>query len=102
MAQIYSLAERVLIWLGLEENQSHLALKVIRRLAQNLEVDYERHKFRPNSAADASAMGREMVMCFDCCYGADTNGAIEHFFGRAWFSRLWVWQEVQRAREAVL
>ena len=49
MADIYRLADRVVPWLGLEENDSTYALEIMRDLSSTIEVDWLARTMRPAS-----------------------------------------------------
>ncbi|KOC10748.1 hypothetical protein AFLA70_197g002161 [Aspergillus flavus AF70] len=74
MAEIYSKASRVIVWLGHMENHSNEALETIRIAAQ-----------RPHGVDDK--LTREAVFCL---------------LRRPWFERIWVLQEVASARQILI
>jgi hypothetical protein len=45
MADIYSKAERVIIWLGTESEASELAFDLLRKIDANAEVDWDTTTF---------------------------------------------------------
>lgn len=92
MADIFSKAVRVLVWLGPESDDSQLALDCLERIASNIEYDTVTHS---------------LVAMTDESHWADTSItvplntvellAICRFIHRPWFERLWIWQEVHLA-----
>jgi hypothetical protein len=100
MGEIYSMAQRVVIWLGISGPHSHAALASIDRLGHSIEVDFKRNTYQ--ARLDAPDVKDELEKCFDCCYSAEAKQGIEHLLTRSWFRRLWIWQEVAQAREAIV
>jgi hypothetical protein len=83
MPQIYSGAQRVLIWLGERSDKSHTAFKVVRRL----------HTSMYQSSAD-----RDLLYLTD----EDRDALSETFKKSKWWHRLWCVQEFVYAKSAVL
>jgi hypothetical protein len=87
MAEIYSFARRVAVWLGSEANDSDRALEAFDRLAEALPKlpwrvdldDYYSHDGFPDRSHPMWA-------------------ALGHLYVRPWFHRLWTFQEVVLAR----
>lgn len=100
MGGIYSNAERVVIWLGEDELQTSEIFKFLRYAAENIEVDWDylRMDFKPN----AKDLWDQAEKCFECSYSAARKQGIQELFFRSWFGRLWIWQEVCLANEAVM
>jgi len=94
MADIYSRAARVLIWLGPEAQDSSRALSCLEHVASKVWYDW--------NLQELSATTEEL-------HWADKNAeiplaeedwiAIYHLINRPWFERLWIRQEVQLASE---
>jgi len=97
MAAVYSMARQVMVWLGPEGQKSTLALRAIDDLGSQLRVDW-------NIDQVTSVFTGERVTEFTDRF--DHNDEIWDSVGdllrRPWFERLWIWQEVRLAREAVL
>ncbi|CZR58212.1 uncharacterized protein PAC_08103 [Phialocephala subalpina] len=89
MADIYSKAARVLIWLGPESDDSDLAIDCIEEVSSHIEVDWPLYTMR--STTDATDWAD---MHIPAPFEDDEFIAISNFFGRSWFKRLWIWQEV--------
>lgn len=93
MASIYSIAQRVVVWLGEEESDSTLVLQSLERLSTKIGVSIPRRTMKP-----ASTLASES-------HWADANKplpfsrrewmSINELLGRAWFERLWIWQEIR-------
>jgi hypothetical protein len=92
MADIFSKAARVLIWLGLETPDTSIAIKCIEQISSNVDVDWDRWSIRPTSTQTHWA-DMNLGLPFDEVQIL----AIELFFQRSWFGRLWVWQELRMA-----
>ena len=94
MADIYRQASRVVIWLGLERNNSTLAMQELNALGQSIEMDWIRGVAKPLSG-DLYSQRTEEPLPF--AENWDILAAINCFFDRSWFKRLWIWQEVRLA-----
>lgn len=94
MADVYSKAARVVVWLGPESDDSSLAMDCFDKIASKVKVDW--------TTLSMSAITHEV-------HWADTVTqsplephemlAINHLIYRSWFERLWIWQEVILASE---
>jgi len=95
MADIYSRAAKVLIWVGPEAQNSSRALKCVDLIASKVKWDYNTqlllaitedvHWADPNT--ELSLVHEEWI-------------ALSHLIDRPWFERLWIRQEVTLASEA--
>jgi hypothetical protein len=92
MADIYTLAHRVVVWLGEDADDSDLALCALQDLGTKVKVDW--HRFKMSSAASTSSAGHWADASQQLPYDEKVIKAIYHFFGRSWFRRLWIWQEI--------
>ncbi|KAL8959728.1 MAG: hypothetical protein Q9193_003453 [Seirophora villosa] len=91
MADVYRSAEKVVIWLGPEENGSDLALAAMATIASKLQVDWYRYTIHPASEdIDFSWLDLNRGLPFDM----KTYRSIVFLLERPWFKRLWIWQEV--------
>jgi hypothetical protein len=92
MEHIYSTATRVIVWLGEEADQSDQALELIRELNEKLNF-HEQSKGLP-------------IRCFeDCGLLPETSDgwlAVNSFYKRSWFLRVWTLQEIVLSKEAVV
>jgi hypothetical protein len=92
MADIYSTAAKVLVWLGPESDDSSVAIDCLEYVASKVKIDWLLHSI--------SAITEEV-------HWADTTVtahlveaellAICNLIHRPWFERLWIWQEVHLA-----
>jgi hypothetical protein len=88
MVDIYSKAVKVLIWLGLESDDSSRAMDCLNYIASNVKVEFETNSMRPatndihwGDMGVAPAVDEVDVV------------AVFHLIQRPWFGRLWIWQE---------
>lgn len=98
MADIYSLAKRVVVWLGPEQNSSNLALSTLRYVGDQVEVTKNNY-YLPSPTSEKPDWCKREV---DLPYDAETWHAVEYLLWRPWFKRIWVCQEIQRAGSGVL
>jgi hypothetical protein len=97
MADIYSKAERVIIWLGTESEASELAFDLLRKIDANAEVDRDTTTFEEREGCSPQWADRTATLAFD----DKEFEAVLTLQNRPWFSRLWVWQEIFLASRAV-
>jgi hypothetical protein len=88
MAEIYKAASCVMVWLGAEEDSTHLAFELIEALASVSPA--ERLKIVPHCVSGHSS---SVLLSFEHWR------ALARFFERAWFNRAWIIQEVIFARQ---
>ncbi|KAI0528453.1 heterokaryon incompatibility protein-domain-containing protein [Xylaria digitata] len=97
MGDIYQHAMSVLVWLGEEENNSDRAMSLLKRLGEQIEVDFETMGLSLSAGGtDASLANKTVPIPFD----ADEYTSIYFLFCRAWFNRLWIRQEIFLAKPA--
>ena len=90
MARIYCQAQRTVAWLGLSENNSDIVMDNIASLSNKLAL-----------------IGHPVPVEKLPLYGLMTKDdpiwrALGHFFGRAWFDRLWIIQEAALSANIVV
>ena len=95
MAAVYSMASQVIVWLGLESQNSTLGLRAIDRLGSQLRVDW-------GTFVITSVSTGEIITQVDELFDDGTWESVGDVLSRPWFDRLWIWQEVRLAREAYL
>jgi len=97
MADIFSLAERVIVWLGLDDADSKIVMETCEFLHTKVEFDYEglmELRGLSDQPYDAHwSDAREQLP-----YDTATWQAIVNFLRRPWFHRLWIWQEIRLSR----
>ena len=98
MGNIYSLAHRVVVWLGEQSDDSKHALETLQHFANQIELGVD------NSWGDAP--GAEHPKWYSSShplpYNERTWSAITKLFARDWFTRVWVLQEVHLAKNAIV
>jgi hypothetical protein len=97
MADIYSAASRVVVWLGPESDDSTLAIECCQLISSNITVDWVRQAMSPVST-DTHWAKKEAPLPFS---GVEL-AAISRLLDRDWFKRLWIWQEVNLASEVIV
>jgi hypothetical protein len=70
MANIYKLAERVLVWLGPEGDNSSFALKFLHSLSTKVDVDWIRYELKPSDQAKSNGEAHWSDMSAALPYGA--------------------------------
>ena len=102
MADIYRLAERVIVWIGPEENDSSLAMDMLRTLGTNVEVDWSMRLMRPSKETEIGGQthwsDRSVILPFK----SEDGIPIRHLLNRSWFERLWIRQEICLAKPGAI
>lgn len=101
MGDIYRNARRVVVWLGEESEDSSLAMSKLREIGQDIDYWIDGMTFKLMAKLGSKLhyleAHREQVET------ARTSWiAINRLFGRPWFTRLWVLQEIGLASNAVV
>ncbi|PMD17916.1 hypothetical protein NA56DRAFT_648340 [Hyaloscypha hepaticicola] len=90
MADIFSKATRVVVWLGPASEDSSMAIAFFNTICSKVTIDWQTYSFQSTSAgtwwADVS-----IPKSLD---QAQSN-SISSLLSRSWFERLWIWQEVR-------
>ena len=95
MGDIYQLADRVIVWLGTEKDDSTHVLKTMSQLSSNVKVDYLNLSMMPASEnSDPQWSDTSSLLP----HSRQELWDIDALLRRPWFSRLWVWQEVRLAK----
>lgn len=98
MADIYSLAARVVVWLGPAEDDSDLAISTLAYLGAQVETTLDAYRL--------TSPGAEEPMWYDIdCrlpYSDVQWKAIECLILRAWFTRVWTAQEIHLANRLAI
>ncbi|KAM0277826.1 hypothetical protein ACHAQH_005530 [Verticillium albo-atrum] len=95
MAEIYRTAERVVVWLGHEANDSNIAIGLLDELAWMVEFDFENTRMRPSAAGAIDPTWADPTEYLP--YEQDELWAIYQLVHRAWFGRVWIRQEIAAA-----
>lgn len=102
MGDIYSRADRVLIWLGPEGPETGPALQALQYLGDYFYGQYDRYL---SFSDDPSSMGLLRVSTRDSAPDNPLDvdwQSLAKFLARPWFERLWVVQEAAKAKTAIL
>ncbi|KAM0454942.1 hypothetical protein ACHAPV_008083 [Trichoderma viride] len=93
MADIYSLAARVVVWLGPAEDDSDLAISTLAYLGAQVETTLDAYRLTSPGAEEP------LWYDIDCSlpYSDAQWKAIECLILRAWFTRVWTAQEIHLA-----
>lgn len=97
MADIYSNASRVIVWLGPKSHDSDMAMDRIEEISSHIEVDFERYNMR-SIDDEVDWADREVPPPFE----EHDFLALSSFLNREWFERLWIVQEVHLARKVIV
>ncbi|KAF4633797.1 hypothetical protein G7Y89_g4314 [Cudoniella acicularis] len=97
MADIYSKAARVVVWLGLASETTSMAIICFDTIASHIDVNWPKLEIRALSV-DRSWADLETAPPFD----RDACLAILEFLGHQWFERLWIYQEIRLAAEGAI
>jgi len=100
MGQIYSYAQRVVVWLGPSAAQTKVAFETFNYVGINTDVDWA--KSTVSLTRYDPVMDDEFEKCFDCCYSEVTKDGLRDVLNRPWFTRLWVLQEVCMGSQATI
>ena len=93
MAQIYTQSQRVVVWLGEASSDSKLALDSLCHLGRQNVITKSNFGFRAPGAEHPNWW----LPSYDIPFDDETWKAISSLLNRAWFQRLWVFQEIQLA-----
>ena len=96
MADIYSNATRVIVWLGPKRDGSGIAIEALKALGSEVEVNWSTMKITP-LYGEGYDDWKERPLPF--AHDHDILDSIAHLLDRSWFTRLWIWQEVRLARK---
>ena len=98
MGDVYSLADRVIVWLGPEDSTSVHAIHFLRTIASKVEVDWDTSTIKPLSQDDGDWVDVKKANTYSKLEAFATYALVM----RPWFERLWVQQEIHANRNAVL
>jgi hypothetical protein len=100
MADVYQRAQRVIVWLGPEADDSALAMKAMRYTGQQVQIDCNTRTWQPAPDADPSFAWGAQHDTFPFSH-AELE-ATQKLVARSWFKRLWTRQEITLAKTAVV
>lgn len=99
MADLYKLADRVVVWLGSDKNESGHGLRIMEELSSQINVNWLRRTIEPKSDQAAkhwSDVNQELP------YDDNDLRAIYSLMIYPWFVRLWIWQEIHLANSRAI
>lgn len=91
MTDIYKLAERVMIWLGEGSEDSERALSTLEHIGKQLDITKSGRIIAAHNATEPYLWRNDHLLSFD----QPTWEALISIVERAWFYRVWCWQEVK-------
>ena len=91
MTDLYRLADRVVVWLGPDKNNSGLGTKLLEHLSSQIEVDWNTFDVKPASTESERHWSERYK---ELPYGEAEFLSIQELLNRRWFERLWVQQEI--------
>lgn len=94
MADIFSLASRVVIWLGPAVADTALAVKCFKEVSENIVVDWDRQVMTPTLHSEKPQWADRKE---EPIWSPENELAIFNVLKTTWFTRLWIWQEVALA-----
>jgi hypothetical protein len=97
MGRIYAAARRVLVWLGEPLQEDSTAFDTIMTLKERIP---ERH-LRSYTGSNSSQISNGEIRSYEVLNALRFRHLLR-FFSRPWFERVWVIQEVARAKRAVV
>ncbi|KAH8592935.1 heterokaryon incompatibility protein-domain-containing protein [Bisporella sp. PMI_857] len=93
MGDIYKLADRVVVWLGPEENGSSIAMGLLENLASMIEVDLLTGYMEPSAVAIDEPEWANLRTPLP--WTKQEWKAVLNFLFRSWFERIWIQQEIR-------
>jgi hypothetical protein len=94
MADIYRLAERVIVWVGPEEDDSSLAVDMLRTLGTNVDVDWSMRLMKPSKEAEIGGETHWSDTSVLLPFKSEDGVPMRSLLNRSWFERLWIRQEI--------
>ncbi|KAL7623760.1 hypothetical protein AAE478_005313 [Parahypoxylon ruwenzoriense] len=98
MDTIYTLADRVVAWLGPEANDSDQAMSIMSHLGSQIKMNWETWQPSPAAGADPSFAEWGAFLPYD----VETIASILRLLGRPWFERIWIRQEIYLANSRAI
>jgi len=97
MADIYSIASQVIIWLGPETPDTVLAMDSCKEISSHITVNWLLQSMSATSS-EKHWVDRSMALPWN----KEQVIAVCNLLKRGWFSRLWIWQEVLLTDSAIV
>lgn len=102
MGNIYQSASRVIAWLGPADETSHRAMQFMCSVGLQVNVSFRGSELSPAPGASDPTLGDIQVPLFETNDDDDMATCLTALFERAWFSRLWVVQEILLGNPSVV
>lgn len=99
MADLYTLADRVVVWLGPEKNDSGWGMRILDQLGSQITVDFRTCEMKPASKESEPHWSDDHQ---ELPYGDGELLAVNEVLSCPWFERLWVQQEIRLANHNAL
>ncbi|KAE9363208.1 hypothetical protein N431DRAFT_564789 [Stipitochalara longipes BDJ] len=94
MADIYTLAARVVVWLGPEENNSPLAMGMLQTIGLNVDVNWHLRTIHPSKKALSESSFNWPEWPSPLLSAQGHMQSLRYLINRTWFDRLWIRQEI--------
>lgn len=99
MADLYRLADRVLVWLGPGKKDTRYGLRILRELSSKVTVNWDLITMKPTSKSVDEHWADESK---ELPYGDKELFTIYSLISCPWFERLWIWQEIRLASSTAI
>lgn len=99
MGGIYRRANRVIAWIGPEENNSSEALELISYIGRQVEINWRIASIRPAKGSKDLAWAE---LAAEAPFNERQLQCLSLLFQRPWFERIWVRQEISLATQAIM
>ena len=102
MAEVFTKAARVIVWLGIGTPQSAKAVQIISSIGSRVDVNIRTRSVRSSripSILNPDEQYLEQCADLSKLFNFDEYQArcVADLLGRSWFERLWIWQEIRLA-----
>jgi hypothetical protein len=102
MGDVFGLAQCVLVWLGLEAEDSSSALRTLHKIGSMIDVDWLRLTLEPSDEARAAGELHWADLNAPMPFKSGELVSVFNLLKRPWFERLWIRQEIALSTEAIL
>ena len=100
MPDIYTCADRVVVWIGPEDEDSDLAMQTLEHLGSRVVFDWATLSFSSRSGEIPYDGWEDEGLPLP--FNLATWDSLVLLFRRSWFGRLWIWQEIRLANERAI
>ncbi|KAI1366020.1 heterokaryon incompatibility protein-domain-containing protein [Xylaria arbuscula] len=102
MGEIYRSASQVIAWLGPAEDDSDQAVNLLEYIASQIEYDWNTNTLSSKEDAQDNQIGNRDAPWTSSRIDERKIKATKSFWGREWFCRVWIRQEIILAKVAIL